>query len=55
MQKISTLQAAGIEVATVAKLAGHANPTTTLSVYSHAMERNGEMAAGVLEAAYVSP
>jgi integrase len=44
---ISTLQAAGIEVATVAKLAGHANPVTTLSVYSHAIAR-GEMAAEAL-------
>jgi integrase len=48
---ISTLQAAGIEVATVAKLAGHANPVTTLSVYSHAM-RKGDAAAEMLERAY---
>jgi integrase len=48
---ISTLQAAGIEVATVAKLAGHSNPVTTLSVYSHAV-RNGEMVAGTLEQFY---
>jgi len=32
---VSVLQAAGIEVATVAKIVGHANPTTTLAVYSH--------------------
>ena len=48
---ISTLQAAGIEVATVAKLAGHANPVTTLSVYSHAV-RGGDAAAEALEAVY---
>jgi integrase len=48
---ISNLQAAGVEVATVAKLAGHANPVTTLSVYSHAV-RGGDMAAEVLEKAY---
>jgi integrase len=48
---ISTLQAVGIEVATVAKLAGHANPTTTLSVYSHAV-RGSEVAASALERAY---
>jgi integrase len=48
---ISTLQAAGIEVAMVAKLAGHANPATTLGVYSHAIAR-GEMAAALLEKAY---
>jgi integrase len=49
---ISTLQAAGIEVATVAKLAGHANPTTTLSVYSHAVG-GSETVAAALESAYV--
>jgi hypothetical protein len=48
---ISNLQPAGIEVATVAKLAGHANPVTTLSVYSHAVI-GGEMAAESLEVAY---
>jgi integrase len=47
---ISTLQAAGIEVATVAKLAGHQNPVTTLGVYSHAM-RGGKRAAEALEKA----
>ena len=48
---ISTLQTAGIEVAMVAKLAGHANPVTTLSVYSQAV-RGAEMAADALEEAY---
>jgi integrase len=48
---ISTLQAAGIEVATVAKLVGHANPTTTLSVYSHSVQR-GDAVAAALESAY---
>jgi integrase len=48
---VSNLQAAGIEVATVAKLAGHANPTTTLSVYSHAV-RGNDAAAEELEKAY---
>jgi integrase len=51
---ISTLQAAGIEVATVAKLAGHANPTTTLSVYSHAVKVGG-MAAEAIEKRYSLP
>jgi len=49
---ISTLQAAGIEVATVAKLAGHANPVATLGVYSHAVQSR-DLAAEVLENAYV--
>ena len=45
---VSVLQAAGIEMATVAKLAGHANPTTTLGIYSHAV-RGGEAAVEALE------
>ena len=48
---ISTLQAAGIEVATVAKLAGHANPVTMLGVYSHSITGN-DAAAEALEKAY---
>jgi site-specific recombinase XerD len=48
---ISTLQAAGIEVATVAKLAGHANPVTTLGVNSHAV-RGSDVAAEELESTY---
>jgi site-specific recombinase XerD len=48
---ISTLQAAGIEVATVAKLAGHANPVTTVGIYSHAI-RGSAAAAEALERAY---
>jgi integrase len=48
---VSNLQAAGVELATVAKLAGHANPVTTLSVYSHAV-RDGGMAAQMLEKSY---
>jgi integrase len=48
---ISTLQAAGIEIATVAKLAGHASPTTTLEIYSHA-RLGSEVAAKVLEQQY---
>jgi integrase len=48
---ISTLQAAGVEVATVAKIVGHQNPVTTLRVYSHAV-RGGEIAAEALEHAY---
>jgi integrase len=48
---ISTLQAEGIEVGLVAKLAGHANPAVTLGIYSHAV-RGGGMAAEALEKAY---
>lgn len=48
---ISTLQAKGIEVALVAKLAGHANATVTLSHYTQAV-RGGEAAVQALEEAY---
>jgi len=48
---ISTLQMQGVEVGLVAKLAGHANPTVTLSHYTQAV-RGGEEAMGALERAY---
>jgi integrase len=48
---ISTLQAKGIEVGLVAKLAGHADPAITLSVYTQAV-RGGEDAIQQLERAY---
>jgi integrase len=48
---ISTLQAQGIEVGLVAKLAGHANATVTLAHYTQAV-RGGEVAVEALERAY---
>jgi integrase len=48
---ISTLQAQGIEVGLVAKLAGHANATVTLAHYTHAV-RGGEIAVQALERAF---
>jgi integrase len=48
---ISTLQAQGIEVGLVAKLAGHKNAVVTLSHYTHAM-RGGEDAVKALDRAY---
>jgi len=48
---ISTLQAQGIEVGLVAKLAGHANPAVTLGHYTQAV-RGGEAALAALESAY---
>lgn len=48
---ISTLQMQGVEVGLVAKLAGHANPTVTLSHYTQAV-RGGEEAIDALERAY---
>lgn len=48
---ISTLQANGIEVGLVAKLAGHANATVTLAHYTQAV-RGGDTALAALEQAY---
>jgi integrase len=48
---ISTLQAQGIEVGLVAKLAGHASAVVTLGHYTQAV-RGGEAAVAALEAAY---
>jgi integrase len=50
---ISTLQAHGIEVGLVAKLAGHANAVVTLGHYTQAV-RGGEAAVAALEMAYSS-
>jgi integrase len=48
---ISTLQAQGVEVGLVAKLAGHKNAVVTLSHYTHAM-RGGEDAVLALDRAF---
>ncbi len=45
------MQAQGIEVGLVAKLAGHASVGVTLSHYTHAV-RNGDVAVMALERAY---
>ncbi len=50
---ISTLQAQGVEVGLVAKLAGHKSAMVTLSHYTHAM-RGGEDAVQALDKAYGS-
>ncbi len=50
---ISTLQAQGIEVGLVAKIAGHANPTVTLGHYTQAV-RGIDVAAEALERAYAT-
>jgi integrase len=48
---ISTLQAQGVEVGLVAKLAGHKSAVVTLSHYTHAV-RGGEDAVKALDRAY---
>lgn len=45
---ISFLQHKGVEVSVVARLAGHANPSVTLSVYSHSF-RSGQGAVSVFD------
>lgn len=50
---ISTLQAQGIEVGLVAKLAGHANANVTLGHYTQAI-RGGQDALAVLERAFTA-
>ena len=48
---VSTLQAQGVEVGLVAKLAGHANPAVTLGHYTQAV-RGGAEALAMLDRAY---
>lgn len=48
---ISALQAEGVEVGLVAKLAGHASPAVTLSHYTQAV-RGGDAAIKALESAF---
>jgi len=48
---ISTMQAAGVEVGLVAKLAGHASANVTLGHYTQAVRGGGE-AVEALERAY---
>jgi integrase len=50
---ISTLQAQGIEVGLVAKIAGHANPAVTLGHYTQAV-RGAENAIEALERAFTA-
>lgn len=51
---VSTLQAQGVEVGLVAKLAGHANPAVTLGHYTQAV-RGGAGAVALLDRAYGAP
>jgi integrase len=48
---ISVMQAQGVEVGLVARLAGHANPVVTLGHYTQAVRGGGD-AVKALEAAY---
>ena len=48
---VSVLQAQGVEVGLVSKLAGHANPAVTLGHYTQAV-RGGAEAVAMLDRAY---
>jgi integrase len=47
----SALIAAGLDVVTVSRRLGHANPTVTLNVYSHLFRKTDQAAAVAIEAA----
>ena len=45
----SLLIASGADVATVAGLLGHSQPSTTLDIYTHAFDKNKKAASQVLQ------
>ena len=46
---VSLLIADGVDVRTIASRVGHANPTTTLNLYSHMLKKSDQIAADSLE------
>lgn len=50
----SLLIANGIDVASVAGLLGHSQPSTTLDIYTHAIDRNKQAASKVLQEGRIS-
>lgn len=46
---VSLLIADGVDIRTIASRVGHANPTTTLNLYSHMLRRSDQVAAESLE------
>lgn len=46
---VSLLIADGVDVRTIASRVGHANPTTTLNLYSHMLRKSDQIAADSLE------
>ena len=46
---VSLLIADGVDIRTIASRVGHANPTTTLNLYSHMLKKSDQMAADRLE------
>ena len=50
----SQLIAAGIDVLTISRRLGHANPTVTLTVYGHLFANTDDRAAKVMDAAFAA-
>jgi len=46
---VSLLIADGVDIRTIASRVGHANPTTTLNLYSHMLKKSDQMEANRLE------
>jgi integrase len=46
---VSLLIADGVDVRTIATRVGHANPTTTLNLYSHMLRKSDQIAADSIE------
>jgi len=46
---VSLLIADGVDVRTIASRLGHANPSTTLNLYSHMLRKSDQIAADSLE------
>ncbi|MBO4365458.1 MAG: tyrosine-type recombinase/integrase, partial [Eggerthellaceae bacterium] len=44
------LCAAGVDLRTIQYLMGHSDPQTTMKVYTHYVQSNGEQAAGAIDA-----
>ena len=49
---VSQLIAAGMDIVTISRRLGHANPTITLRVYGHLFNNTDERAATITEAAF---
>ncbi len=51
----SALIAAGVDVVSVSRRLGHANPTVTLNTYGHLFAKDDSASAGAIEAALRTP
>lgn len=51
---VSQLIASGLDIVTISRRIGHANPSITLTVYAHLFSNTDERAAEIVEAAFAS-